>query len=277
MAEYYQITDQSIGSFKILLSEEALREFKTNPDVLAVGAVDRKEACGVMLIQLQEWIWHITWLAVSDAYRRRGIATGFLNLAKQMAFENDVLLDAPFYVESEEDPIYQLFQSKSGYVLEENNGFVYRVPVETLQNLTGRLPKGKEAYEVVPFLSLPEEEKKVFIQKCREEGVLYFNPYDRDFLPPLCLAAVKNKKIGAVLLVREGSREDEILLNYVYSANPHALKDLFRKAADIAGTLPKKVKAIRVSVLNEEGENLVKNLLPEAERVGASCMATLDI
>ena len=277
MAELFEITEKDLDNFRPLLTERTEREFMTDPDILAVGAADRREACGVMLIRVSEDFLSLSYLVVADAYRRRGIATELLALAKEMAYKNEKVLIATFYSEGEETAIYRFFQSDMELSLEPSGGEVYRASLQDLTTLSDRLPKSGKGPSITRFDSLPEEEKEKFFAVCEEEGVRYFDPWCTDYLSPLCLAAKTEDKVSAVLLTRKGNAEDEVFLDYVYSKDTLALAELLRKAAAIALSLPEKVRYLRVASVNEESQKLITSLLPSAVRVGAYYSAELDM
>lgn len=276
MAELFQVAEENMEEFRLLLTERMEREWKVNPDILAVGAADRSEACGLMLIRVAEDALTILYLVVADAYRRRGIGTELLNLATDMAYQSEKLLFAPFYAENEETALYRLFQNDHGILVEETESVVYRVPVQELVTVGENLPKSKGKCKIVHFTELTEEEKNDFFRKSDEEGVSYFDLNCPDYLSPLCLAAKKEDKLKAVLLTKKGGSEDEIMLDYVYSSDPQALVELLRKAAEIALSLSKTIHFVKVVSVNEESQKLIDSLLPSAEKTGACYMATLD-
>lgn len=277
MAKLFQINNESLEYFQPLLTERCKREFLSDPNILAVGAVEQKEACGIMLIHVTIDSLYLTYIYVDEYYRRNGIGTELLTLAKRMAFKNDKLLMIPFCAQDQEEGIYRFFRTDPALALEETGEYVYRVPVDSLQAVKDQLPKKKGRYETVPFETLTTDEKNGFFKKCEEECVRYYDLYSPDYISPLCLAAKKDDKISAVILTKRGSSEDEILLDYVYGHDFQVLADLLRDALEAAADLPKKVRYLKAVSVNEESKRLVDSLLPTAEKTGTFYMASLDI
>ena len=276
MAELIQITDQSLGLFEPLFDEASQRTFLTDPDILAVGAVDQKEACGLMLLKVQNLTMILTRIVVAPEHRRRGIGRQLLVYAKNLARKNDHILFAPFYAESEEDDLYLLFRTDPALSLEKTGEGVYRAPISSLSKILERLPAKSGKYQVEPLSALSEGEMKAVVKKCEEEGAGYFDPYDRDYLAPLCLCARKNKTVESMLLTKRGNREDELFLAYVYSRSPMALADVMKKAISVALTLPEEIRFFRFVSIDATAKNIADKLLPEAESAGSTYMAMLD-
>ena len=276
MAELIQITDQSLGLFEPLFDEASQRTFLTDPDILAVGAVDQKEASGLMLLKVQTFSMTMTRLIVTPGHRRRGIGRELLVFAKDLARRNDRILFAPFYAESEEDELYLLFRTDPALSLEETGEGVYRAPISALSKILERLPEKDGNYQVEPLSALSEGEMNAMMIRCKEEGADYFDPYDRDYLAPLCLCARKNKAVEALLLTKRGNVEDELLLACVYSRSPMALADVLKKAISVALTLPEEIRYFRFASLDEKAKKIADKLLPAAEKVGSTYMAMLD-
>ncbi len=274
MANFYQITDVGLKDFAPLFTEEALRQFKTDPDVMAVGAGERGQACAVMLVKFSEYLLHILYLYVSEDFRECGIATGLLNLAQDMAFKNEKPLIANFYAESNKDPLYCLFNYSTAFTLEETVDKVYRVPVDVLKSARDHVHSKKDVCTIMPFSELTDKEKDSFYQKCSEKGEAYFDPNASNYLPPMCLAAKIKGEVKAAFLATTG--DDEICLRYLYSENPAALREIIRAAADRADRLPKEIKYMRIATVNEESRNLIDHVLKDAEVVGTFYLATMD-
>ena len=178
--------------------------------------------------------------------------------------------------ESEEDDLYLLFRTDPALSLEKTGEGVYRAPISSLSKILERLPAKSGKYQVEPLSALSEGEMKAVVKKCEEEGAGYFDPYDRDYLAPLCLCARKNKTVESMLLTKRGNREDELFLAYVYSRSPMALADVMKKAISVALTLPEEIRFFRFVSIDATAKNIADKLLPEAESAGSTYMAMLD-
>ena len=275
MAEYYQLTEAALDDFGPLFTEDALTEFKTDPEILAVGAGDEGVACAVMLIKVTEYILHITYIYVSEAKRRKGIATGLLNLAQDMAFNEEKPLLAYFSAGSEDEAIYRLFRTSDAFAVSETGDRIYRSPIDALANAKKWLSEKDVKYVVTRFLELPEQERESFLQKCSRKNEAYIDPYEKDFLPALCLAAKDADEIKAAVFIAQTG--DEISVRYVYSENPMALRKLFGEVATAASKLSDKIKTIKIATVNDESEKMLKKVFPGAEQVGAFYVASMDL
>ncbi len=275
MAEFYHLTEAAIDDFGPLFSEDALTDFKTDPEILAVGAGDEGEACAVMLIKVTEYILHITYIYVSESKRRKGIATGLLNLALDMAFNTQKPLLAYFSAVSEDEAIYRLFRTSDAFSVSETGDRIYRASMDALANAKKWLSEKNLKYRIVRFLELPEQDRESFLQKCSRKNEAYIDPYGKDFLPALCLSAKDADEIkAAVFIAQEG---DEISVRYVYSENPMALRKLFGEVASAMSKLSDKIKSIRIATVNDESEKMLKKVFPGAELVGTFYMASMDL
>ncbi len=275
MAEYYQLTEAALDDFGPLFTEDALTEFKTDPEILAVGAGDEGVACAVMLIKVTEYILHITYIYVSETKRRKGIATGLLNLAQDMAFNEEKPLLAYFSAGSEDEAIYRLFRTSDAFAVSETGDRIYRSSMDALANAKKWLSEKDVKYVVTRFLELPEQERESFLQKCSRKNEAYIDPYEKDFLPVLCLAAKDADEIKAAVFITQTG--DEISVRYVYSENPMALRKLFGEAASAASKLSDKIKTIKIATVNDESEKMLKKVFPGAEQVGAFYVASMDL
>ena len=276
MAEIYQVTGSSFQLFRPLLTEEAARSFATDPDVLAVGAVEENEAAGIMLLKLSDLRVFLSYLYVSEVFRRRGIGADLLCRAKELALKSDRPLEAPFYSEDGKDPLYLLFATRPGYDLVPMGNCFFRMPIEELKEMKKRIPKRKNEFSLRFFSKLSLQERRSFENLCRESGQAYFDPYAKDYFEPLCLAAVKDGMLKAVLL--STFRDGELEISYVTGTSPFALMELFRAVPDIAAkTLWDKAKTLRIATVNESSEKIVRFLFPTAEPAGAYFMAGVDI
>ncbi len=276
MLVFFQINEDSVEQFRSLFTESTERDFLVNPDILAVGAVDRLEPCGVMLLHVTENILYLTYLYVAENCRRKGVGSELLGLAEKMAVTNDMMLLAPFFVRNEEDALYHFFRNDSFMVLERTGSSMYRLPLEKLDAIEEGIP-AKSGYLTVPFHTLSEELQDDFFKKREEEGNAFYDLYSPDYISRLCLAAVKEENLGAAAFVRPGSREDEILLDYVYSSSFPALGDLLREMTALLRTLPKKIRFLTVVSVNESAQSLIDYFIPDAEEAGAFYLAGMDI
>ena len=276
MAELYQITEKSFELFRPLLSKEAVRDYMTDPDILAIGAVEDSEAAGILLLKITDLMLFITYLYVSEPFRRRGVASDLLCRAKSIAFKSDKPLQALFYAVDGNDPFLALFASRPGYSLEEQEDKFFRMPVEELLSLKERIPRNRHEFSVRPFGSLSFEEEQEFERICRDNGKDYYNPFASNYYSPLCLVAKSGSRIRAVML--STCSEEELEIHYVTGASPFALMELFRAVPDIVREkLPDRVKTVRIIAVNEASEKLIRYLFPKAEPSGAFFMASVDI
>ncbi len=276
MAELYLVTDRSFEPFSPLFTDEAARSFMTDPEILAIGAVEGNEAAGILLLKITDVMIYITYLYVSAAFRRRGIASDLLCRAKSIAFKSDKPLEAPFYTKDGDDPLLPLFISRPGYHVIPSETAFFRVPIRDLFELKDRIPYKRHQFEIVPFDELSQTEKNLFDLKCRETGTQYFDPHAKDYFFPLCMAAGRGKNMKAVLLSAKHGEELEI--RYVTGTSPIALMELFRAvSAASEKLLSEEVTTLGITAVNEISEKLVHYLFPGAEPVGAYYMATVDI
>lgn len=277
MAELYQITEESLEMFRPMLTDQSEYSFLSDPDILGVGAVDREEACGVMLLKLSEAFIYLTYIAVSDAYRKRGIATALLRFAKDMALKNGKVLYGSFFAADENEPIYRLFKTMPAYAVQSTGRGVYRVPAALLLKVRDRLPALKSSLEAEEFESLGQEERNAVFKKLKEEGVYYFDPTEENYISPLCLVVKKENEVKGVLLTRVGEEPGEVVVNYIYGADPKSTTQMFLSAAEKAGELFGQINAFRFICVNEESESLVQKIFPEAECRGLFYEFSVDI
>lgn len=274
MAEYYQLTDVGLSDFEPLFTKEALISFKTDPNILAVGAGDEGQASGVMLVKITEFLIHITYIYVAEKHRKRGIANGLLDLAEDIAFNEEKPLMAMICAEDESDPLYRLFRDRPSFSINESGDFVYRIPTDEIGAIGNAIHLVRKNCKVVPFEDLSESDREAFYQKVNQKGVAYFDPYDQDYLAPMCFAARYHDEIKAVILMA-GSGE-EMSLRYLYSENPGALREILKEVAGMADRIPKEIKYLRIATINTDSGDLLRHLIPEAHKAGTFYMATMD-
>ena len=74
MREFIRITDETLHWFSPLLSEDLCRQLTQQKSLYAIGAVEDRVACGILVFCIGKPAAEIRMLVVSPEYRRRGIA-----------------------------------------------------------------------------------------------------------------------------------------------------------------------------------------------------------
>lgn len=72
--EFVTVNFELQQAFSPLLSEEVAQDLVSDPDVMALGAVEGKRPCGVLVFALEETQLRLLWLCTAEEMRGRGVA-----------------------------------------------------------------------------------------------------------------------------------------------------------------------------------------------------------
>lgn len=133
MREFIRITDKTLHWFQPLLEEPLIRRL-ANPEsgTYAIGAVEDKTACGVLVFRTGDPAAEILTLAVSPQYRRRGIARGMVEYLCRHAWATVTPVVCSFAAPDRQDPVYLFFAHLESFSVAPEEGLVCRVPLSEL-------------------------------------------------------------------------------------------------------------------------------------------------
>ena len=187
MHTYIRITEKTMHWFLPLLSEEEILALQSaDAMAYAIGAVSDKTACGVLVFHMRGEIAEITYLAVSDAFRRKGIATGMIQYLCQFAWDSITPIICTFAAADQKDEIYQLFHSMENFSIQEEDGFYCHIPFAEMADAPlAAIRKGNRRYQ--EFFSLPLTERRCFYEELLSRKVYYLKEIkEEEYEKPLC-------------------------------------------------------------------------------------------
>ena len=277
LIQYGLIAKNQMEAFLPLLPEG--RQILNSPDVFAVGAVKDGRACGILVFRADEMTADILHLAVSEAFRRQGIANSLIDFLCKSVWETGTAVLCSFSADDRDAPLCRLLTKRGDFTLAETEDYICRFPCKDLAavNLSAVPPAGSR---IQAFYKLPPDMRSSFFSHLKGDNAGFARGLHEDrarMLEPLCLCAVEQGAVQAAIFCQ--NQEGSVLLSFVYARPGHVrslmaltgrLRELLLKAAD-------KVPYLYIAAVTQESRKLVERLLPEREITGRFYTACWDM
>lgn len=274
MREFIRITEETLHWFQPLLSQDLCRQVQQQRDVYAIGAVEDRTACGVLVFRIGKPAVELQVLAVAPEYRRRGIARGMVEYVCRHAWDTTTPVVCSFSAADLQDPVYLFFAQLEHFSVTQVDGMVCRVPLSMLSGpkLASLRDTGGTVY---PFFTLPAVTRHQFFLRLRQQHTLLWDDVDgQDCCQPLCLCVMKHADIqAAVFLSNDG---DDLELSFAWCA-PGCHHQLMTLLARVKALLPQREGYLRIAAVTPVSVSLVDQLLPEREILARYYEATWDM
>ena len=275
MREFIRITDKTLHWFQPLLEEPLIRRL-TNPEsgTYAIGAVEDKTACGVLVFRMGDPAAEILTLAVSPEYRRRGIARGMVEYLCRHAWATVTPVVCSFAAPDRQDPVYLFFAHLESFSVAPEEGMVCRVPLSELPRRKLAAMGGTKG-EIRPFYSLPAVIRRQYFYRLRQQHALLWDELDEaSCCRPLCLCAMDGGEIQAVVFMAEDGPDLELSFAWCAPDHPGQLMALL---AQVASLLPEREGDLRIAAVTQTAVSLVDKLLPGREVLARYYQAAWDM
>lgn len=268
VAEYMRLTKETLPWFENFLPEELRKRLAADKFVFAIGAVENGTACAVLVAEIwKEGIANILYLVVAEDFRRKGIASGMVDFFSRYADQQGIPVRCLFSASGQEDPIYTFFVDLPDFYISEEEGYVCRIPLESLTGSQTLMSAEKYEKNPVSFFSLPSQQQKIFYRNLSENGDFYLEDlYSRqkDYCKELSLCSRKGEEIQAAIFVR--NEKDGLVLDYIWCAPQKqvVLISLLAQAARIVED--KEMQGwLSIAAVEPQMEKVVEKLFPHRE------------
>lgn len=278
MTQYIRITEKTLRWFQPLLPPEETHLLTRGQAFYAIGAVQDRIACGVLVFQAGPQLADIRYLAVADDYRRQGIATGMVDYLCQHAKASITPVICTFAAASLRDPVYLFFAELDGFSVAQEDGFYCQVPLAGLAQRPALSAARGRGLAVRPFFSLPRATQRSFLLQLQRQGVYFLReiPQDR-YCRPLCLCCIGAEDIEAAVFVAQGEREQDLELVCVWCA-PNRHQSLIGLLAEACAQLPSTEDGmLRIAAVTPVSAAIVDKLLPQRQITARFYQAAWDM
>lgn len=277
MVSYFRITEEKLHWFVPLLSKGEEAALKSRKDVYAIGAVCDKCACGILVFQLGE-VADIRYLAVSEKYRRQGIATGMVTFLYRHMWDSLTPVTCTFASKGLDDPIYLLFADMGNFSVAEAGGYSCRVRLKGLPGNKVLAPLKENKLNYPSFFSLTPLAQKNFMQKMYEENNFYLQEIQEEqYRKDLCLCDTDGNEVKAAIFITQEMETPDLELAFAWCA-PGRQKALVELLAQASAMLPEDLEGyLYISAVTPTSVAIVEKILPEKETLGSYCQAVWDM
>ena len=262
------ITESNRIYFRHLCDEKAFDELN-KPGAIALGAVEDKEAAGILIGRIVNEILYINWLYVDEKHRGNGAASAMLKRLSNAAFKAGTETIAVIYPDTEENSALTELLSKSGFDLGlSETQYIYKSTLNELDTALANFQRSGNG--ILTVNQIPQYMLRQFENVLKESGVFVEPelPIKTEEYLPESAAYIKDEKICAMMLFRyEGQ---SLSLSWLY------LDSNFRSSFPllVGAVLPplkKKYGAetpITFAVVNEASYRLADRLMPALKKTG---------
>ncbi|MCL2633079.1 MAG: GNAT family N-acetyltransferase [Oscillospiraceae bacterium] len=276
--ECIKITGETIKWFAPILTQEHV-EMILREELYAIGAISEGTACGVLVFSLDEPLFMVEYIAVSDEYRRQGVGTTMLQFLCSFADETVSPVVCSFAANGKTDPMYLFFAEQDNFSVSEEEGYVCQVDISELKDI--KLPDSQNTMPIVPFFELSKADRNIFWLNLKRDGEQYVQDLasgeDEDYVKPLCLCAKNNNGIQAAIFI-EDAQEDGLYVSFVWCL-PDAKKQLIALFSQLLKEVPKVRPEGKLSVaaVTPASVALTEKLLPGKEIIANFYLASWDM
>lgn len=274
MREFIRITDETLHWFAPLLSQELCRQLTQRRGMYAVGAVEDRTACGILVFRGGPPAAEIRMLAVAPDFRRRGIARGMVEYLCRHAWDTVTPVVCSFAAPDRRDPVYLFFARLEHFSVTEEEGILCQVPLAQLPY--SRLAAlGNRRAAIQPFLSLPAvNRRRFFLQLQRQHALLWDDFQGAECCQPLSLCAVDGAAVRAAVFVSQDGADLDLSFAWCAPGCHHQLMALL---ARISSLLPREGGCLRIAAVTPAAVSLVDKLLPDRQVLARYYQAAWDM
>lgn len=274
MREFIRITDETLHWFAPLLSEELCRRLTEQKNLYAIGAVEDRTACGILVFRIGKPVAEIRMLAVSPEFRRRGIARGMVEYLCRHAWDTTTPVVCSFSAPDLQDPVYLFFAGLEHFSVTLEDGMICKVPLSEIPRSRLAALRNNSA-QIRPFFSLPVATRRQFVLQLERQHALLWDNFDgQDCCQPLCLCATNGVNMQAAALVSNDG--EDLDLSFVWcAAGCH--RQLMALLAQISSLLPQSGGDLRIAAVTPVSVSLVDKLLPNREVLARYYQAAWDM
>jgi GNAT superfamily N-acetyltransferase len=273
--------------YEAILPDSIRAELQNDGKSFAIGAVADGVACGVLVVNAaQDWA-AIEYLAVSDSYRRRGVATELIQTLCRLCYPSTTPVLCTFAASDEQDSLYRFFADRYDFTVAEESGFLCNVPIAEVVKVAERLQSaGGAAKNVRPFFQLANVERWAFEEKMRKlrEGGGFYPPgiFEKRarVIEPLCLCD-RAEQIDAVVFFEDlGDGDLELSFAWCEANFPKSLMGLLAEAGrriNESNYGKKENGTLTISAVTPASQALVTKLFPDAAIIDRFFTASWDM
>lgn len=274
MREFIRITDETLHWFSPLLSEDLCRQLTQQKSLYAIGAVEDRVACGILVFCIGKPAAEIRMLVVSPEYRRRGIARGMVQYLCRYAWDTTTPVVCSFSAPDQQDPVYLFFAQLEHFSVTLEDGMMCKVPLSELPRSQLAALRNNSA-QIRSFFSLPTVTRRQFFVQLQRQHELLWDDFDgQDCCQPLCLCATDGTNIQAAAFVSEDGMDLD--LSFVWcAAGCH--RQLMALLAEMSSLLPQSGGYLRIAAVTPVSVSLVDKLLPNREILARYYQAAWDM
>lgn len=263
--QYGLIPKDQMYAFLPLLPKE--QQIISDRAVFAIGAVKGTSACGILVFRADELTTDIMHLAVSEDFRRQGIANGLIDFICKNAWETGSAVLCTFAASGRDDVLCRLLVRRGDFTVTETEDYICRIPLKALLDVKLHAPLPKDS-SITAFYRLPSVVRDRFFKELKETSEAFARGLleERELmLDPLCLCVLENDSVQSVVFCQNHS--GDILLSFawtrpgrvrVFMALLERLKELLVKASD-------KVSCLYIAAVTQESRKLVDTIMPGRE------------
>ncbi len=265
--QYGLLTKEQLNDITSLLPE--VQQAAAIGSIYAVGAVKDNRICGVLVFRVDgELLIDIQYIAVSEPYRRQGIATGLLDFLCKHAEESNTAIFCTFAAVDWNEPLCRLFIRRGDFTLTEAEGYICRFPCKELSQieLNATPPAGTR---IATFYDLPERAQQRFINEIKKDSLAFsveLYAEREQMLRPLCLCVVDAaENVQAAFFCQKREHDVELSFAYGIPGHVHALAALVGHLRELLLSTGDQVSYLQIAAVTPQSRKLVEKLLPERE------------
>lgn len=265
--QYGLLTKEQLNALTSLLPEVQLAA--TTGNIYAIGAVKDNRICGVLVFRTDgELLIDIQYIAVSEPYRRQGIATGLLNFLCKHAEESNTAIFCTFAAVDWNEPLCRLFIRRGDFTLTEAEGYICRFPCKELSQieLNATPPVGTR---IATFYDLSERAQQRFMNEIKKDSLAFsagLYAEREQMLRPFCLCVVDAaKNVQAAFFCQKREQNVELSFAYGIPGHVHALAALFGHLRELLLSTGDQVSYLQIAAVTPQSRKLIEKLLPGRE------------
>lgn len=272
------VTPKTLPLFENLIDEQFRGLIGWDPDIFCLGAVCRGQAAGVLLFRIVGISAMIQWITVSDAFRRRGIATQLVTELCRRAFRTNTAVVADFFadIDLDRNDLYRFFSSLPFFSVQNTDEGIMQVSRHELE--TSYL--GKIANDVQPeckrFCDLNDTEKKRMLRMIGVSGDVAGSSGELEQDLSLFM---ENDKVPVAAAFARFIDEDEISLNYLWSDKGQQLPLLALLGRIYHCVIENKpqIQRVRMATVTDASKKLADRLFPVHTTISTRVIAAFDM
>ena len=274
MTTYIRITSKTLHWFVPLIPEGERQALEQGRRVYAIGAVQDRVACGVLVFQVGAPTVEIRFLAVAEGFRRQGVARGMVEYLCRHAWAQLSPVVCIFAAAHRSEPIYRFFAGLEQFSLVQEEGFCCQVPLAGLSQNARLAALDRAQGQVQSFFSLPLAAQRQFLLKLRQSSFPFLEE-EQQYCKPLCLCATGTAgAVEAAIFLAEDGMDLELTCVWCAPGRQQRLMALLARACT---QLPEGPGWLRIAAVTPQSAALVDKLLPQRQITARYYRAAWDI